>query len=229
MLVRQNKKHKIMEGRFKFGYCLRLIGPSQCGKTVAVLNLLERPHFFDHCPGRIMWISGSGGSQDRVLENKIKNMYPNSRFFDEIPENLTSLVRERDIWVFDDVSIELRNNSHFTNFFTKTAHHKKCFMMYLTQNAFESGKDSTSRARNCAYQFIFNNRNDVRQLSLLSGRLTGNTQCLQKIMSKLDYYDFLLVDNTTSNPKNETFWSGIFSKTPTVYVINCLGFEEENI
>ena len=55
---------------------------------------------------------------------------------------------------------ELQNNICFTNFFTKTAHHKSCLMAYLTQNTYESGSDGVTRSRNCAYQVYFNNKAD---------------------------------------------------------------------
>ena len=52
-----------------------------------------------------------------------------------------SVESKNDFWVFDDIASELKNNACFTNFFTKTAHHKNYLMAYLTQNAYEPGPD----------------------------------------------------------------------------------------
>ena len=74
-------------------------------------------------------VSGSD-EIDGNVERDILNNYPQSQFFYGSPqlEELRSMVREYDFWVFDDLSTELRKNSFFTNFFTKTCHHKNCIM-----------------------------------------------------------------------------------------------------
>ena len=48
---------------------------------------------------------------------------------------------------------ELKNNTCFTNFFTKTVHHKNCLMAYLTQNVYELGVDSVTRSRRAGNKF----------------------------------------------------------------------------
>ena len=113
------------------------IRPSQCGKTSTLCRLLTSKEYFYPCPPkRVMWVSGSG-VQGENIENKI--MYPASQFFYQVPEDISEMVQEYDFWVFDDMASELKNNTCFTNFFSKTAHHKNCLMTYLTQNAYELG------------------------------------------------------------------------------------------
>jgi uncharacterized protein YchJ len=101
---------------------------------------------------------------DSNLESKILKLYPASQFFYQVPasEDISEMVQEYDFWVFDDMAGELKNNTCFTNFFTKTAHHKNCIMAYLTQNAYEPGPNGVTRSRNCAYQIYFNNKADCR-------------------------------------------------------------------
>ena len=121
-----------------------------------------------------MWVCGGSGVKDEQLESKIKQLYPCSQFFYQVPENIPELTRQYDFWVFDDMASELKRNTGFTNFFTKTAHHKHCLMAYLTQNAYEQGPDAATRTRNCAYQVYFSNKADVRWIRVLGDQLIGN-------------------------------------------------------
>jgi hypothetical protein len=161
-----------------------------------------------------MWVSGSG-VRDEKVEAKILKLYPDSKFFYKVPDSkrLSECVRRFDFWVFDDMAAELKNNTTFTNFFTKIAHHKMCLMAYLTQNAFESGKDAVTRTRNCAYQIYFNNKADGRWINVVGQQLTGNANEFRQMFESAtpQAYDCFLVDNRANNPKEEQFWGNPFS------------------
>ena len=205
-----------MNGRFHFGYCIRIVGPSQCGKTVSLVALLkQKSYFYPQPPKRIMWITGSP-VRDEALENEVLLHYPESQFFHEIPHNLNELIQAYDFWVFDDMSAELKNNTCFTNFFTKMAHHCQCLMAYLTQNAYEPGKDATTRARNCAYQIFFNNKADIRWIRLLGQQLLHNSKLFNDMFqyTTREPYSCLLIDNRTMTPSNEQFIGDAFAKIP---------------
>ena len=205
-----------MEGRFHFGYCIRLAGPSQCGKTVTLVKLLkQKSNFFPWPPKRVMWVSDSP-MRDETLENEVLTHYPDSQFFHEIPHNFEEMIEPYDFWVFDDMSAELKNNTAFTNIFTKTAHHCKCIMAYLTQNAYEPGKDATTRARNCAYQIFFRNKADVRWVRVLGQQLLSNTSQFARMFeyATRDPYTCLLVDNRATTPSNEQFIGDPFGQVP---------------
>ena len=170
-----------------------------------------------------MWVSGSG-VRDCKLEKAILSMYPSSQFFYSIPEDLDDLVEEYDFFVFDDLSRELKNNTSFTNFFTKTAHHKNCMMAYLTQNAYESGSDAVTRSRNSAYQVFFNNKADVRWIRVLGNQLAGNYKHFADMFHKVtsEPYSCLLVDNRTTTPQIEQFIGNAFFPTennPTCFLV----------
>jgi hypothetical protein len=204
-----------MEGRFVYGHSMRMAGPSQCGKTTALCKLLAGKHYFyPHEPRRVMWVSGSG-TRDQKVENFVLHHYPNAKFLYTVPEKgrLDEMVREHDLWVFDDLAAELRDNPEFTNFFTKTVHHKNCILVYLTQNAFEKGKDAVTRTRNCAYQVYFKNKSDVRWINVVGQQLTENASLFRELFKDVTPgdYDCLLVDNRANNPSCEQFWANPFS------------------
>lgn len=221
---REITEYMKMNGQFHFGRCIRIAGPSQCGKTWTLCKLLEnKANFFPHAPRRIVWISGSNVC-DENLETKIKAMYPASQFFYHIPEDISSMAREFDFWVFDDMSSELKNNAEFTNFFTKTAHHKNCLMAYLTQNAYKQGRDAAMQTRNCAYQIYFNNKADRRWIRVLGDQLLGNhkqfANLFQKAMQRP--YNCLLLDNQSTTPPHKQFIGNAFCSTdddPTYFLI----------
>ena len=213
-----------MDGRFHFGFCIRLAGPSQCGKTQTLLKLLGNKKSFYPCPPkRVVWVSGSG-VVDTNLENTIKAMYPVNQFFYAIPEEITPLVQEYDFWVFDDMASELKSNTEFTNFFTKIAHHKNCIMAYLSQNAYEKGADATTRTRNCLYQIYFENKADCRWIRTLGDQLLGNVPQFKAIFKSATREPFacLLCDNRTTTSFQEQFISNPFDSTrenPTGYLV----------
>ena len=219
-----HKFTRTMDHRFHFGHCIRIAGPSQCGKTSTLLKLLESKSYFFPCPPkRIMWVSGSGVCNHK-LTSKILSCYPASQLFYTLPQDLDEQVREFDFWVFDDLSSELRKNSSFTNFFTKTAHHKNCIMAYLTQNAYEQGPDATTRTRNCAYQIYFNNKADVRWIRVLGDQLLGNHRQFASLFHKAtaEPYSCLLVDNRATTPNTEQFIGNPFFPTeqnPTCFLV----------
>jgi hypothetical protein len=222
-----------MNGRFVFGHCIRLSGPSQCGKTITLCKLLgDACYFSPHAPLRVMWVSGSG-SRDEKVENMISALYPKSKFFYTVPESeqLVNMVQPFDFWVFDDMAAELKNNTAFTNFFTKTAHHKNCIMAYLTQNAFEAGKDAVTRTRNCAYQIYFKNKGDGRWVNVVGQQLTGNVRQFRAMFDAATpgAYDCLLVDNRADNPKHEQFWANPFSRDVDnpPYILTTVPINEE--
>ena len=206
----------MMEGRFHFGYCIRIAGPSQCGKTVTLVKLLKQKSNFHPCPPkRVMWVTGSP-TRDEALENDVLAHYPQSQFFHEIPHNFEQLIEPYDFWVFDDMSAELKNSATFTNIFTKTAHHCRCIMAYLTQNAYEPGKDSATRTRNCAYQIFFNNKADIRWIGVLGQQLLNNSKQFANMFhhATREPYSCLLVDNRTTTPSTEQFIGDAFGETP---------------
>ena len=209
----------IMNGRFQFGHAMRLAGPSQCGKTSTLCKLLASKEFFDpHPPKRVMWVSGT---RDEKLEREILQNYPKSQFLYELPQDLNEMVQERDFWVFDDLSAELQKNSAFTNFFTKGCHHNNCMLAYLTQNAYEHGKDSTTRTRNCAYQIYFRNKADIRWIRVLGQQLTGCSKKFEAIFNEATKQPFscLLCDNRVTTPANEQFIGNAFSSEPTYFLV----------
>ena len=50
-------------GKFKHQSCMILSGPSKCGKTTWVFNLLSRPEMFDYIPRRVAWCSKTANEE----------------------------------------------------------------------------------------------------------------------------------------------------------------------
>ena len=206
-----------MLGRFQFGYSIRFAGPSQCGKTHTLVKLLQSKDYFYPCPPRrIMWVTGSG-ARNEMLENIILELYPDSEFFYKMPSNeeIDEKIQKYDFWVFDDLASELKSNNSFTNFFTKTTHHKMCMMAYLTQNAYEQGSDSTTRTRNSHYQIFYNNKMDVRWIRVLGDQLLGNSKQFRSMFcyATPKPFDCLLIDGRPTTNKSEQFIGNPFNST----------------
>jgi len=115
--------------------------PSGSGKTTFCLKLLKRPNiYFNYIPGEIVWYYG-----------EIKpNLHKNIKTIKDLPEED---VAKNSIVILDDLFIESRNDSNVTNLFTRVAHHRNCFVIFITQNMFHQGYQNRTRNLNCHYLY----------------------------------------------------------------------------
>ena len=119
-----------MDFRLKCNRTLCIVGPSHSGKTHLTLKLLEhRQQLFDCVPQRVVWCYGI--YQPALHRELIQRGYETRS--EIIP---TSDIQPYDIIVLDDLIQESQNSQDVTAMFTKAAHHKPCFIIFITQNLF---------------------------------------------------------------------------------------------
>ena len=162
-----------MDGRFKMGSAMTVVGPSQCGKTVFVCNLLKLNEIMFTQPiGSIHWFFGV--LQPDFLEYLKQEIgHVNIEGYQGLPENF-DMVKTNDVVVLDDLMTESMTSPQVTNLFTKIVHHRNCFLIYITQNLFSKGRDSRTRALNTHYLTLFKNPRDSIQISFLSRQMNNH-------------------------------------------------------
>ena len=154
-----------MDFRLKCNRTLCIVGPSHSGKTHLTLQLLDHRHqLFDCAPQRVVWCYGI--YQAALHRELIQRGYETRS---EIIS--TSEIKPYDIIVLDDLIQESKNSPDVTAMFTKAAHHKPCFIIFITQNLFPPGKEARTRSLNTHYYIIFKNPRDKSQVEYLARQL----------------------------------------------------------
>ena len=191
-----------------------IVGPSHSGKTVATLKLLEkRQELFRKPVNRIIWCYG-------IYQHNFHSELQNHGYVLNNGIINVSDIQPYDLIVLDDLLDESKNSSNVTTMFTRAAHHKPCFIIFIMQNLFPSGKEARTRSLNTHYYIIFKNPRDKSQFEFLSRQiLPHNSKTLVDIFQKATTkpYNYLFLDLTQECLEEYRFRSNIFETPMTIY------------
>jgi len=104
--------------------------------------------------------------------------------------------------------------------FTKAAHHKPCFIIFIMQNLFPSGKEARTRSLNTHYYIIFKNPRDKSQVEFLSRQvLPRKSKALIEVFEAATEkpYNYLFLDFTQECPEDYRLRSHLFEKPMIIY------------
>ena len=192
MFSKDNKEYNDIDIMFKSPFTINIIGPSKCGKTSLVSNLLEyNTLIMNPSPQKIIYCFSLYQPLFDYLKEKINNII----FIQGLP-NLDEL--SDCLLVLDDLGQECIDNKEIVNLFTVGSHHKNISVILLTHNIFEKGKYMRTISLNCSYLIIFNNLRDRKQIKFLGSQLfPGETKFFEEILNdafKTQERGFLIVD-----------------------------------
>lgn len=205
-----------MDLRLKCDRTMCVVGPSHSGKTHFTLKLLDHRHeLFDCVPNRVVWCYGI--YQPELHQQLLQRGYQTQS--DIIS---TSDIQPYDIIILDDLISESNNSKEVTDMFTKAAHHKPCFIIFIMQNLFPGGKDARTRSLNTHYYVIFKNPRDKSQVDYLARQiLPRKSKALIKVFENATEkpHQYLFLDFTQECPDNYRFRGDIFEKPMLIYKI----------
>ena len=127
-----------------------------------------------------------------------------------------------DVIVLDDLLNESRNSQDVTAMFTKAAHHKPCFIIFIMQNLFPSGKEARTRSLNTHYYIIFKNPRDKSQVEFLARQiLPRKAKSLIEVFEAATEkpYNYLFLDFTQECPDEYRLRSHLFEKPMVIYKV----------
>ena len=125
-----------MDFRLRLNRTMCISGPSHSGKTQLTLKLLDNRHtIFDSIPKRVVWCYG-------IYQHDLHQELSQRQY--QVHAGIISVadIQAYDVIVLDDLLNESRNSQDVTAMFTKAAHHKPCFIIFIMQNLFPSGKEA---------------------------------------------------------------------------------------
>lgn len=203
-----------MDFRLHCDRTLCIAGPSQSGKTSFVLKLLDhRDEIFKCDINRIVWCYG-------IYQPKLNVLLQSKGYI--LHQNIidVSNIQPYDIVVLDDLFQESKNSQDVTAMFTRAAHHKPCFIIFIMQNLFPPGKESRTRSLNTHYYVIFKNPRDKSQIEFLARQiLPRQAKTLIEIFEAATEkpHSYLFLDLTQECPEEYRFRSNLFDKPMIIY------------
>ena len=203
-----------MDLRLKCNRTMCIVGPSHSGKTHLTLQILDNRHdFFDCLPKRIVWCYGIYQHElHRDLSARSVVLHPGIITVDDI--------QPCDLIILDDLLNESKNSQDVTSMFTKAAHHKPCFIIFIMQNLFPAGKESRTRSLNTHYYIIFKNPRDKSQVEFLARQiLPRKSKALIEVFEAATSkpYQYLFLDFTQECPDEYRLRSHLFDKPIIIY------------
>ena len=135
-------------------------GPSQSRKSTFVHALLVRK-ISDVPPPKIYWFYGE------YCDELMSKPYI---CISGLPDSFSD-VEDYSVVVLDDLMKEGTNHAGITALFTKLVHHRKLFVIILTQNFYEQSKEARTRRLNTQYIVLFKNPADQTHISVLGRQM----------------------------------------------------------
>ena len=166
---------KIYDPRLVWPYSLLLCGPTGCGKTTWIVELLKNHEdLCTHMPKKLIWIYGV--EQPELFKTIEEIWTPRQcEFVEGFPEDLMSRLEKSNdrgsLCIFDDVMNELSSNATISKLFTCGRSHLGRSLVLMLQNIFPKGSQSRTISINAQYQVLFRNPRDSLQISILARQL----------------------------------------------------------
>ena len=191
-------------------------GPSHSGKSTFVLKLLDhREQAFDIPPKRVVWCYGI--YQHNFNKQLQERGYVTHR--DILP--VTDIL-PHDAIILDDLIHESKGSQEVTAMFTRAAHHKPCFIIFIMQNLFPPGKEARTRSLNTHYYVIFKNPRDKSQVEFLARQiLPRNSKALISVFEAATEkaHSYLFLDLTQECPDSLRYRSNLFNRPMIIYTL----------
>jgi hypothetical protein len=197
--------------------CL-ISGPTQCGKTQLVANILLSSLIFPE-PQRIVYCYG----EYQPGYNQLKSAIPEIEFVQGIDESLEFDSRICNLLILDDLVQKCQSNKFVEDLFTKGSHHRNLSVILITQNLFQQASQFRTISLNSSYIVVFKNPRDQSQITHLAKQMFPN--CVQKVQKAFrdateQPHGYLLFDLKQDTNDSLRVRSKIADKECSVYVLH---------
>lgn len=208
----------IFDARLKTPFSLIVAGPSNCGKTTFVIDLLKNEErVIDNKFDYILWFYGETFPRNDFLQAR------NIKFHQGLPESFNNLIDpgKRGLAIFDDLMSECGNNKLITEFFTKRTHHENVSIIFISQNLFHEGRERRNFTKNATYLCIFNSPLD-QTIAYNMGRklMPKNLKAFVNLFTHAvgRPYGYLFIDGHQESPRNAMFRTQMFGDVQHCFI-----------
>jgi len=190
--------------KLKHPFNMVVSGPSACGKTSFVRRLLsefdlittlETPRL------RVFWAHG----QDQETYKKPISEFVDVDYYHGVPGEERVLDASPHVLILDDLMLEAASaGKSLVSFLSRFSHHNNISIIYITQNLFFNGKNTTDANRQSHYTVVFRNSRDKSIAITLGRQLAPHNkshfyECFHDATRKP--FSYLLIDAHPTTPE----------------------------
>ena len=198
--------------RLKENFKLFISGPSRCGKTFFVSDLLQNIQTFaKQPPSLVIYIY-------KVWQSKFDEMNNVVHIFLEDQKDIVDKVKEYAtgapiLIVFDDM-INSSSLSELAPLFTVDARHMNMSLVFLTQRMFVNDEYFRQISQNCDYFIIFKNPRNSSEIRTLAQQITPGSLHLinMYIEATKEPFSYLFINLTQECPPEVKYLSQFFMR-----------------
>ena len=202
------KIKKMYDLRFKNPSTFTLAGPSQCGKTTFIMNVLRNQDLLfedPRCKQNVIYFYNQWQKSFDVLskENVVTewaNKLPTS---DDVMEKTSKFADQGgSVIVIDDFAQQLKKDT--IDIFSRLSHHTNSTVFLLTQNIFSKNPVFRDISLNSTYIALFKNPRDSSQIRTFARQFApGDTDYIVDSYSQTTKkpYSYMFYDHHQSTPQ----------------------------
>lgn len=211
-----------MDVTWKHPFTCVVAGPTSCGKTTFIINLIKQAaQMIYPKPESILWVHDDYQPVFDQLKEYV-SFTNNLDDVDELPNNIRHLV------IVDDLMTEAGDK--MLKLFTKGSHHRNLSIAYIVQNLFDKGKHHRTISLNTHYLLVFKNPRDSTQIQALARQIfPGRSHLVLKAFADAtsEPYGYLLFDFRQETPDKLRLRTSVLPDDPLHIVYAIEPREEE--
>ena len=204
--------------RLKENFKLFVSGPSRCGKTFFISELLENIETFAKDPPEtILYIY-------KIWQTKFDEMKSVVDGFIEDNENVVQQIKQlalgqKIFLIFDDL-INSKSLMDIATLFTVDGRHMNMSMAFLTQRMFVNNEHFRQISQNCDYFCILKNPRNSSEIRTLAQQLTPGSLSLIEIYKEAtkNPFSYLLINLTQECDPSVKYLSHVFNENHSLKV-----------
>jgi hypothetical protein len=209
---------KMFDIRLKENFKLFISGPSRCGKTFYVSELLENiESFAKEPPETVLYVY-------KIWQSKFDEMKTVVDLFVEDNENVIQQIKEvslgqRIFVIFDDL-INSKSLGDIATLFTVDGRHMNMSMVFLSQRMFVNNEYFRQISQNCDYFCVFKNPRNSSEIRTLAQQLTPGSLGLIEIYKEATKspFSYLFINLTQECNIKVKYLSHLFNENHFVQV-----------
>ena len=198
--------------RFKENFKIFVCGPSRCGKTVFIKDLLQNiPSITKQNISKVIYVYKVW--QQTFEDMKLQGLV---HFFLREEENIVEKIKklsfgEYSLVIFDDL-INSKNLEEISNLFVVDGRHSNYSMIFTSQRMFVNNEYFRQISNNCDYFVVFKNPRNHSEIRTLAQQLTPLNLELLQIYAKAttEPYSYLFINLTQECDESIKFLSHLF-------------------
>ena len=200
-----------MDVTLKHPFTCMVAGPTMCGKTEFVKQLLKG-NFINQPIDEIVWCYGVWQPGYADLNDRVK-------FVEGLLDPDILNPNQSHLIVIDDLMNQ--TDERVTKFFTQGCHHRNTSVIYIVQNLFHQGKQHRTISLNCQYMVLFKNPRDSGQINHLACQMyPKQSKVLHEAFDAATHapYGYLFLDLKPHTPHHLRLRGRILDSTQDVYM-----------